>query len=54
MGYFCIEFTKGSCHKLSDEDINRIRSMCTQAGLALNHADLYIKAQEGTRIKENL
>lgn len=51
MGYFCIEFTHGSCHKLSDEDINRIRSMCTQAGIALYHADLYNQAQENTRIQ---
>ena len=29
MGYFCIEFTKEICH-LSNEDVNRIRNICTQ------------------------
>lgn len=51
MGYFSIEFTKDSCNKLSDEDINRIRSMCTQAGIALHHADLYVKVQNALRLK---
>lgn len=52
MGYFCIEFTKNDCHRLSDEDINRIRNMCTQTGIALYHADLYVKAQESVQSKE--
>lgn len=43
MGFFCINFTK-EANALSDEDINRIRSMCTQAGIALFHAELYSKA----------
>lgn len=53
IGYFCIDFT----HKiveLSDEDISRIRSICTQAGIALYHAELYLKAQEGFRTKEKI
>ena len=50
MGYFCIEFTHAVC-KLSDEDINRIRNICVQAGIALYHADLLINAQEATRSK---
>lgn len=45
IGYFCIEFTQKIC-KLSDEEINRIRSICTQAGIALYQADLYNKARE--------
>lgn len=52
MGYFCISFTRNACHRLTDEDINRIRSMCTQAGIALYHADLYVKAQESLQSKE--
>lgn len=46
IGYFCVEYTKDVCRKLSDEDINRIRNMCTQAGIALHHADLYELAQK--------
>jgi len=51
MGYFCIEFTQKDCKKLPEEDINRIRSMCTQAGMALYHADLLIRAQETAQEK---
>lgn len=50
IGYFCIEFTH-QITKLADEDINRIRSICTQAGIALYQAELYQKAQESDRIK---
>lgn len=46
MGYFCIEFTQEECRKLSDEDIGRIRSMCSQAAIALYHAQLYLQAKE--------
>ena len=46
MGYFCVEFTQDECKKLSDEDIGRIRSMCSQAAIALYHAELYLKAQQ--------
>lgn len=51
MGYFCIEFTKNSCNILSNEDIGIIRSMCAQAGIALYHSELFIKAQESSRSK---
>lgn len=53
MGYFCIEFT----HKiveLFDEDISRIRSICTQAGTALHHAALYMEAQDTIQEKEKI
>lgn len=45
MGFFCLEFTQKVC-ELSDEDIGRIRSICTQAGIALYHSELYVKAQQ--------
>lgn len=53
MGYFCIEFTHKIC-ELLDEDINRIRSICTQAGIALYHAELYMQAQEALQSKGEL
>lgn len=45
MGFFSIAFTK-EVRRLNDEDINRIRNICTQAGIALYHANLYEKAQK--------
>lgn len=45
MGYFCIDFTS-RVSRLTEEDIGRIRSICTQAGIALYHAELYEKAQQ--------
>lgn len=51
MGFFCIDFCQTDCQKLSNEDINRIRNMCTQAGIALYHADLFIKAQASANLK---
>lgn len=45
MGAFAIQFTH-KVVKLSEEDIGRIRSICTQAGIALYHANLYEKAKE--------
>lgn len=45
LGCFCIEFTQKIC-KLSVEDINSIRNMCTQCGIALYHAKLYLKTKE--------
>lgn len=50
MGYFCIEFTQ-KVRILSDEDIRSIRSICSQAGIALYHADLYLQAQEAAKYK---
>lgn len=46
MGFFCIEFIHEGCRKLSDEDISSIRNICTQAGIALYHAELYRKEKE--------
>lgn len=45
IGYFGLEFTQKVC-ELTEEDIGRIRSICTQAGIAMYHADLYEKAQQ--------
>lgn len=45
MGFFCIEFTEKTTN-LSEEDIGRIRSICTQAGIAMYHAELYLEAQQ--------
>lgn len=45
MGFFSIAFTK-QVRRLTDEDINRIRNMCTQAGIALYHSSLYEQAQK--------
>jgi len=50
MGYFCIEFTE-KITKLSDEDIKIIRNICTQAGIALYHSELYQRGQESTKSK---
>lgn len=52
MGYFCIEFTNERC-ELTDEDINRIRSICTQAGIALYQAELYSQSQQCALSKES-
>lgn len=45
MGFFCIDFMHEP-RKLSDEEINRLRNISSQAGIALYHADLYLKAQQ--------
>lgn len=50
MGYFCVEFTH-KINELMDEDINRLRSICTQAGIAMYHAELYLEAQEALQSK---
>lgn len=52
LGYFCIEFTT-KIFKLNDEDINRIRNICTQAGIALYHAELYLQSQQCALSKES-
>ena len=51
MGAFCLDFTQKN-FKLSDEDIDRIRNMCTQAGVALYHAALYEAAQQCFKSKK--
>lgn len=48
MGFFSIGFVK-KVRRLSDEDINRVRSICTQAGIALYHAHLYEDAQKSVQ-----
>lgn len=52
MGFFCIEFTD-RIFELSNEDINRIRGICTQAGIALYQAELYLQAQQCAFVKES-
>lgn len=51
LGFFCIEFTQ-NVTILSNDDIGRIRSICSQAGIALYHADLYSIAQQCDFSKE--
>lgn len=53
IGYFCIDFTS-KIVELSDDDIVRIRSICSQAGIALYHAELYKKAQNALQSKDRL
>lgn len=53
LGFFCLEFTK-EAFDLSDEDIGRIRSICTQAGIAIYHANLYKNAQQCNQYKAAL
>lgn len=48
MGFFSIGFVK-KVRRLSDDDINRVRSICTQAGIALYHAHLYEDAQKSVQ-----
>lgn len=52
MGYFCIEFTN-KVSELTEEDINRTRSICTQAGIALYQAELYSQAQQCALSRES-
>lgn len=53
MASFTIEFTSKAV-ELLEEDIARIRSICTQAGIALYHADLYLTAQEALQSKNQI
>lgn len=53
MGFFCIDFTN-KIVELIDEDINRIRSICSQAGIALYQAKLYEEAQKAIQLKEEI
>lgn len=50
LGFFCLDYTHDFV-ELHDEDISRIRSICTQAGIAIYQAELYIKAQEALQSK---
>ena len=51
LGYFCIEFTQ-RVYRLDKEEIGTIRNICTQAGIALYHSDLYEKVQNSALSKE--
>lgn len=51
MGFFCLDYTHNFV-ELLDEDISRIRSICTQAGIALYQAELYAEAQKAIQLKE--
>lgn len=53
-GYFCVEYTGEKCNKLSNEDIIRIRNLCTQAGIALYHSELFKKSQESSVIQYDM
>lgn len=48
MGFFSIGFTQG-VRRLSPEDISRIRNICSQAGIALYHSNLYEEAQKSVQ-----
>lgn len=51
MGFFCLDYTHNFV-ELPDEDISRIRSICTQAGIALYHAEIYTEAQKAIQLKD--
>lgn len=53
IGFFCIEFTKKDCIKMPEDDINMVRNICLQAGIALFHAQLYVRAKESSMSKES-
>ena len=48
VGFFSISFVR-DVYILTSEDINRIRNICTQAGIAMYHADLYAEAQKSVQ-----
>lgn len=48
IGFFSISYVR-DIHILTSEDINRIRNICTQAGIAMYHADLYKEAQKSVQ-----
>lgn len=54
MGFLCIEFTKDECKILSDEEINSIREICIQAGIALHNSEWYAKAKSSLEQISNL
>lgn len=45
MGFFCLDYINKP-KILNDEDIGRLRSMSSQAGIALYHAKIFVQAQE--------
>lgn len=53
LGFFCLDYTHDFV-ELPEEDINRVRSICTQAGIALYQAELYEEAQKALQSKGEL
>ncbi len=53
LGFFCLDYTHNFV-ELPDEDISRVRSICTQAGIAIYQAELYMQAQEALQSKGEL
>lgn len=51
MGYFSLGFIN-EAKNLEEDDINKIRIICSQAGIALYQAKLYLDAQESARLCE--
>lgn len=53
LGFFCLDYTHDFV-ELPDEDINRVRIICTRAGIALYQAELYTEAQNALQSKGKL
>ncbi|HNW26522.1 MAG TPA: GAF domain-containing protein [Candidatus Gastranaerophilaceae bacterium] len=53
MGLLCMEFTT-EVVRLTEEELNIIRNICTQVGIALYQAKLYLEAQQCFFSKEQL
>lgn len=53
MGFFSLDYTHDFV-EFTDEEINRIRSICTQAGIALYQAELYAEAQKAIQLKQEI
>lgn len=51
LGYFCIEFTK-EVKVLTENEINLIRNICSQTGVALHHSYLYEKIKNTLNKKD--
>lgn len=52
MGFFCIEYTK-EVYEASESELNLLRNICFQAGIALYQAELYEKAQNRLSLSES-
>ncbi len=53
MGFFCIDYIDNP-KILSEDEINRLRNLASQAGIALYHAKLYEQAQACFRSRKNI
>lgn len=53
LGFFCLDYTHDFV-ELPEKDISRVRSICTQAGIALYQAELYEEAQKALQSKGEL